>query len=297
MQENAQEYHQHQLRQYMEEQSKKQRRQIAYIVAGLIFFVFALYLLFSVLVPKVGIKLISVDSEIKMGNQLFNGLKEDITIDHNATTILQNFADQLHLSKDYPIRVSVAVSEEVNAYALPGGHIVVNSAILRELKTPESLVALLCHESTHINRRHSMQNILSSMGTGFVISLFTNGGGSAAKVLVDNANFLLQMKYSRTLEMQADLEGMRLMEKNLINPKGMMELMQTLKQTEEDGGLQSLSFLRSHPLTDERIDVANRYTLAHPFVEQNMNELLLDYWNQIKFVVKDSAAVSDDREN
>jgi predicted Zn-dependent protease len=297
MQENSQEYHQLQLMQYMQEKSRKSRKQIAYIIAGLIFFVFALYILFSVLIPKVGIKLISVNSEIKMGNQLFNGLQEEIKIDQNASAILQNFADQLHLSKDYPIRVSVAVSDEINAYALPGGHIVVNSAILRELKTPESLVALLCHETTHINRRHSMQNILSSMGTGFVISMFTNGGGSAAKVVVDNANFLLQMKYSRTLEMQADTEGMRLMERNKIDPKGMMELMQTLKQTEEDGTLQSLSFFRSHPLTDERIGDARNYIQSHHFTEQTMNALLLDYWNQIKFVVKDSDAPSDDTNN
>ena len=74
MQENAQEYHQQQLMKYMQEKSRKSRRQIGYIIAGLIFFVFALYVLFSVLVPKIGIKLISVNSEIKMGNQLFNGL-------------------------------------------------------------------------------------------------------------------------------------------------------------------------------------------------------------------------------
>lgn len=279
-------YHQQQLMLYMQEKSRKSRRQIAYIISGVIFLLFAFYLFFSVLLPKVGIKLISVNSEIKMGNQLFNGLKEEIKIDKNASAILQNFADQLHLSRDYPIKVSVAVSDDINAYALPGGHIVVNAAILKELKTPESLVALLSHESTHINRRHSLQNILSQMGAGFVISMFTNGGGNAARVIVGNANYLLQMKYSRKIEMQADLEGMRLMEKNQVNPKGMMELMERLKETEDDGSLRSLSFLSSHPLTDDRIEEADTYIHSHKFTEQTMNELLVDYWNQIKFIEK-----------
>jgi len=288
MQESQQDpnYHQYLLMRQMEERSRKSRKQIAYVFAGLVFFLCMLFLFFSVIFPKLAIKFISVKTEIRMGNQLYNGLKEEIKIDENASTILQNFANQLHLSRDYPIKVSVAVSDEVNAYALPGGHIVVNAAILKELKTPESLVALLCHESTHINRRHSMQNILSQMGSGFVISLFTNGGGTAARVLVGNANFLLQMKYSRKLERQADLEGMALMEKNRIDPKGMMELMQRLKESSEDSEVRALSFLRSHPLTDDRIADADHYIQSHHFTKETLSDLLQDYWNQIKFLEK-----------
>ncbi|MEI8075144.1 MAG: M48 family metallopeptidase [Bacteroidota bacterium] len=286
MQENTQEFHQQQLLLYMQERSRKSRRQIAYVIAAILILLILLFTFFSVLVPTIAIKFISVNSEIKMGNRLFNGLQEEIKIDKNASAIVQNFADQLHLSRDYPIKVSVAVSDDINAYALPGGHIVVNAAILKELKTPESLVALLSHESVHINRRHSLQNILSSMGTGFVISMFTNGGGAAASVIVGNANYLLQMKYSRKLEMQADMEGMVLMEKNRIDPKGMMELMERLKETSADSELRALSFMRSHPLTDDRIADANRYIHSHHFTAQTMDELLVDYWNQIKFIEK-----------
>jgi predicted Zn-dependent protease len=227
-----------------------------------------------------------MNSEIEMGNKLFIGLQEEIKIDKNASLILQNFTNQLQLSKQYPIKVSVAVSDEVNAYALPGGHIVVNTAILKELQTPESLVALLSHEATHINRRHSLQNILSSMGSGFVIGLFTNAGGSAAKIIVGNADYLVHMNYSRKLEKQADEEGMVLMEKNKINPVGMIQLMQELKKSNDDSSLKALSFLSSHPLTDERIADAEKYSKTHPNTELVINELLDDYWKQLKFVVK-----------
>jgi Zn-dependent protease with chaperone function len=262
------------------------RRKPALIVGGILVFLVAVYFLFTEAFPKVAIRFISVQSEIGMGNKLFNGLQEEIKMDKNASAILQNFADQLQLSHQYPIKVSVAVSDDVNAYALPGGHIVVNTAILKELQTPESLVALLSHESTHINRRHSLQNILSSMGSGFIIGLFTNAGGSAAKIIVGNADYLVHMNYSRKLEKQADDEGMALMEKNNINPVGMIQLMEQLKKSNDDSSLKAWSFLSSHPLTDERIADAEKYAKAHPLSTELNNELLNDYWKQLKFVVK-----------
>lgn len=299
MQGSFQQYNpqQQQLLQQIQEQSRKSRRQTAYVIGGIVIFLLVVYLFFASVFPKMAIKFIAVHSEIEMGDQLYRGLQQEIKIDKNASTILQNFADQLHLSKQYPIRVSVAVSEEVNAYALPGGHIVVNSAILRELKTPESLVALLCHESTHINRRHSLQNILSSVGTGFVLRLISNAGGDAANVIIGNADYLMQMNYSRKLEKQADEEGMVLMLRNEINPDGMMQLMQRLKETNEADSPQGLSFLSSHPLTEERIKDAARFKKSHPFTQKQMNEGLLDYWNQLEFVVKDIEASSDESEN
>jgi Zn-dependent protease with chaperone function len=262
------------------------RRKPILIVTGILFFLVAVYILLTEVFPKAAIKFISVHSEIEMGDKLFRGLQEEIKIDRNASFILQNFVDQLHLSKQYPIKVSVAISDEVNAYALPGGHIVVNTAILKELQTPESLVALLSHESTHINRRHSLQNILSSMGSGFIVGLFTNAGGTAAKIIVGNADFLVHMNYSRKLEQQADEEGMVLMEKNKIDPRGMIQLMQRLKESNDDSSMKALSFLSSHPLTDERIADAERYTKSHPYTTQENNPLLEDYWKQLKFVVK-----------
>lgn len=260
------------------------RNKSSWLIVGILFFAVGLYFLFAEFFPKVAMKFVSVNSEIEMGNRLFNGMREGIKIDQNASSILQNFADQLHLSKQYPIKVTVAVSDEVNAYALPGGHIVVNSAILKNLQKPESLVALLSHESTHINRRHSLQNILSSMGSGFVLSLFTNAGGSAANMIIGNADYLRVLSYSRQLEKQADEEGMVLMDRNHINPEGMMQLMQTLREVEEEHQTQQVSFLSSHPLTDSRISDAQHYIQLHPFDGTPMNELLLDYWKQIKFI-------------
>jgi predicted Zn-dependent protease len=79
---------------------------------------------------------------------------------------------------------------------------------------------------------------------------------------------------------------MQLMEKNQIDPKGMFQLMQKLKESNDDSSMKALSFLSSHPLTDERIADAEKYSSTHPFAEHVTNVLLNDYWKQMKFVLK-----------
>jgi predicted Zn-dependent protease len=66
----------------------------------------------------------------------------------------------------------------------------------------------------------------------------------------------------------------------------MIQLMQELKKSNDDSSLKALSFLSSHPLTDERIADAEKYSKTHPNTELVINELLDDYWKQLKFVVK-----------
>jgi predicted Zn-dependent protease len=58
------------------------------------------------------------------------------------------------------------------------------------------------------------------------------------------------------------------------------------KKSNDDSSLKALSFLSSHPLTDERIADAEKYSKAHPLSSELNNELLNDYWKQLKFVVK-----------
>jgi len=136
-----------------------------------------LYFLLVDILPALAVRFVPVSEEIKMGDAFYKGLEQKQEMDAAASELVQDFADHLHLSQQYPIRVSVANSEEVNAYALPGGHIIVNRGILKILHSPESLAALLGHEATHINRRHSLKSMVSGMGTGLLISLVAGNGG------------------------------------------------------------------------------------------------------------------------
>ncbi len=107
------------------------------------------------------------------------------------------------------------------------------------MNSPEEFVALLSHEATHVNKRHSLKSIFSSMGSSIIITVLTQGNSG---IFLQNADMLGRLKYSRNLEQDADNIGMNLMLANHINPIGMRDLMQNLEKANDDIPC-SLSFI------------------------------------------------------
>jgi predicted Zn-dependent protease len=142
-------------------------------------------------------------------------------------------------------------SGEVNAFAIPGGHIVVYDAILDNMKTPEELAALLGHEASHIALRHSLRTIFRSMARTMFLWLIMGNQHSVISTVISNADELKGLQYSRSLETDADNNGMQLMAKSGIDVKGMLRLMQLLQK--ESGKAEPAAFLSTHPVFKDRI--------------------------------------------
>ncbi len=268
----------------------KSNKKVYLLLADLVGVLVAAYFLFVYVFPSIAIKFVSEDREITMGNELYQQWVANQEINQEATLAIQDFANQLKLSRNYPIKVTVVNADDVNAFAMPGGHIVVNTGLLQKLYKPESLVALLGHEASHINKRHSLHNILESMSTGFLLSFLTRSGGGISQFVIGNANTLRELHYSRQLEAEADREGMMIMERNKVDPKGMLALMQTLNDVDREGMMPEISFLSTHPLTDDRIKDAETYSSLHPFeASKELNWNLIYAWRGIKksIVVED----------
>ena len=249
------------------------------ILVGLIA---VLYLCSTFLIPAIGLKIITAKQETVLGEKLYSSIVEDEQIDTGLTTLLKQFTDNLTLSKHYPIRVTVindVKNPMYNAFALPGGHIVVYMSLLDKMNSSDELVALLSHESSHVNFRHSLKSMLSGLSTSVVISILTNGMGEGGAVLA-NANNFVRMGYSRNLEREADEQGMYLMINNQINPKGMKALMESLQKSHKDVS-SSLSFLSSHPLTTERIKNADNFVAKH-HITGTINPERERIWKEIK---------------
>ena len=164
-----------------------------------------LYLLLINLVPYIGTKIIGVQQEIELGERLKQSMLDNAAmtgeeIDSSGTKELQAFADKLELSRQYPIHVTLLNSKTVNAFALPGGEIVVYSGILKKIKTPEALAALLAHESSHVNERHTLRSILRNGANALIISLVFSDASGIAGLLANSVRNLNSLSYSRSLE-------------------------------------------------------------------------------------------------
>lgn len=218
------------------------------------------------LVPWLGERVamnFSKDLEISMGEQMYKATISTYKIDERKTEMVNRFYKQLNYNVDYPIEITVVESGVVNAYAIPGGHIVVYDALLEKMKTPEELAALLAHEASHVAKRHSLRNIFRRLARKMFLALIFGNDGGIVNVVVDNADELKGLEYSRDLETEADTNGLELMASSTLDLQGMVRLMELLDK--ESGGVEVNSLLSTHPEIADRIkNIRKQITLINP---------------------------------
>ena len=223
----------------------------------LIFFIVAGILVASyfLLVPWLSERLasnVSIKTEERFGNAVFDALDITQQQDQEATALLNDFFKEMKIPTEYNVRITVVGGDVVNAFALPGGNIVVYGALLKELKTYPELAALLSHEFIHINDRHSTRSVFRQLGSRIFLSLLFGKFGNVTAILVDQADRFKSLKYSRGLEKEADLGGLSLLKERNIDHEGFVRLFQHLKLRCQDPAMPE--FFESHPDIDRRID-------------------------------------------
>ena len=164
-------------------------------------------------------------------------------------------------SDRYEFQFYIIEDESINAFALPGGIIALHSGLILQADRPEEVLGVIAHEIAHVTLQHSMRNIIESAGLFVIVqSLFGDMSGLAA-VLADSSTFLLRQKFSRDFEREADAQGMHYLIEANIDPRGMVELFTKLKAVEEeminDAASEALSWVSTHPTSDERIEDLN----------------------------------------
>ena len=144
----------------------------------------------------------------------------------------------------------------------------------------KELTALLSHEFSHVELKHSTKNIFRSLSSYFLLSLLFGDASGVTAVVIQNADQLKQLGYSRSLEEEADRNGLKLMKQRQVDPEGMTGLFNALKKEEGDAG-SIPQFLSSHPLTTERISYVNKDIAKHNYTVTE-DAQLDSLWVEIK---------------
>lgn len=149
--------------------------------------------------------------------------------------------------------VEVFDSEEINAFALPGGRIGVFTGILQVADNQDQLAAVLGHEVAHVTEQHALDRVNREMTTqaGVIAGAAVLGGApGTAELLSMGAQLGLSMPFSRGQETEADTEGLMYMAKAGFNPQQSIQLW---KNMEKKNKLGPPEFLSTHPSGDTRI--------------------------------------------
>lgn len=167
----------------------------------------------------------------------------------------------------------LADDQTVNAFALPGGQIFITLGLLNQLKTEAQLAGVLSHEMGHVIQRHSAEQMAKSqlgqsliMAVGAGVSDPNNPSyGMQAAALASMVNQMIQLRYSREDESEADIWGVKLMEEAGYDPQAMIEVMEILKAA--GGSSNQIEMFQTHPNPDLRMRNIREYLQQHPSEE------------------------------
>lgn len=161
----------------------------------------------------------------------------------------------------------------INAFALPGGQIFITLGLYQKLGDEAELAAVLGHETGHVVERHVAQQIEKSrlgqsivLGTGIAAS--GNRNGFATWAMADLANEMIQLRFSRQDESQADQRGLEFMTDAGYDPRAMIDVMNILKQAGAGGN--TPEFLQTHPDPGNRVQAIESWMQDHPFIAQQL---------------------------
>lgn len=222
------------------------------ILAGLGFFTW------KVALPWVGVSLASTvppEWEANLGRQVSLSMAPPAirSKDAAATELLKRMSTDLeaHLERgrEYTYEVALARAPEVNAFAAPGGSIVVYCGLVETMDSPDLLAAVVAHEMQHVALRHSTRSIFRSFALEAVIALML---GDVSGGLAEAAGHLGQLKYMREDEEEADREGLLLLARAGFDPGAMTSMLRRLEAAGTSGS-EALTWLSSHPAPAQRI--------------------------------------------
>lgn len=180
------------------------------------------------------------------------------------------------LEQQWPFNFHVVASDEINAFALPGGTMFVNLGAIQAAETEAQLAGVMAHEMSHVILRHSTCNLVRQKkksiwytlgAVGSALALGGAGGDLAAQGIgaVQNLDFL---HMSRGDEKQADLLGVRIEHDTGFDPRGLPQFFEIIVGRYGQGGAQ---FLSDHPNPGNRTEylnaeIASLPPLSHPVV-------------------------------
>ncbi|HMX10799.1 MAG TPA: M48 family metalloprotease, partial [Burkholderiaceae bacterium] len=221
---------------------------------------------------------LGVGAERRIGDRIMQELRRDPDLLDDALLVeyVRSIFDPLlqsakargdlspELAQLFAWETFVVRDRSVNAFALPGGFIGVHLGLISMTATRDELASVLAHELSHVTQRHIARSLATNRrNTALGVVAMILGVMAAARSNVDAANALIvggqagvaqsQLNFSRDMEREADRVGFGVLEQAGFAGSGMVGMFEHLQQANRLTDYNQFPYLRSHPLSSERI--------------------------------------------
>jgi len=204
---------------------------------------------------------VDMDKELQVKLKMSNSLPMNRRLNSIGSKLVK-FSDRQDLSYHF----QVVSDKELNAFAIPGGFVYVNSGLM-DVANDNELAGVIAHELGHIAAKHSVKRLQTVMGYQLFLGLVS--GLSGQPIMNDAINIvfnLVNLGYSRKDELLADKLSVRYVRRAGYSPIGLVTFFKKLKQEgEKKGSSSKLAFLSSHPPIQDRIVQVEEEIKLYPY--------------------------------
>lgn len=174
------------------------------------------------------------------------------------------------------IKIHLIKSDEINAFALPNGHLVINTGLIAAADHQDELCGVVGHEIAHMELNHVMKKLIKEVGLSALISMTTGGGSEQIK---ETAKMLSSSAYDRNLEKEADIKAVEYLKNTNVNPAFFADFLYRLGENDATN-LKYFSWFSTHPDSKERATY-----IIESIGQENTNFSLVlttNAWDQLK---------------
>ena len=219
--------------------------------------------------------IVSIEQERQLGQSWLRSFRSQADLDEDY--IIQEYTENLIYSMlpnaslaDSNIDVLIVNNPSLNAFAVPGGVLGVNTGLFLYAQTEDQLCSVLAHELAHLKQRHFARSVQEQKGSTIttmagilasVILAATAGSDAGLAALAASQSLALEsrLSYSRQNEQEADRIGLEILAKSGRDPNAMTGMFEQMLKATRFSGYRAPEYLSSHPLTESRVnDAGNR---------------------------------------
>jgi beta-barrel assembly-enhancing protease len=212
-----------------------------------------------------------LDKEVALGRQLSREVDRsskfvtDPVVTEYVNRIAQNLV--LHSDAKVPFTIKVIDSNDINAFALPGGFLYVNRGLLEAAENEAEVAGVISHEIAHVTARHGVENASKGelLRYGSIPLIFFGGiGGYIVQQVASIAVPLTFLKFSRGAEKEADRLGAQYMWASGYDPNALVTFFEKLQSKEKGKQSTLLKVFSTHPLTGDRKELVQELIARFP---------------------------------
>ena len=230
------------------------------------------------------IERVSRDTEENLGDLLWKKISnseqviENPEIQQPVDSLVQLLCNANGIKRK--VQVHIIRSNELNAFALPAGHLVVYSGLIAVCDDESELLGVLGHEIGHMERKHVMKKLTKEIGLSVLISAGTSGKGSAP--VRQALKVLSSAAYDRGLEADADRSSVQYLLKAGADPEGLALILDKITAQQETQP-EYTEWLSTHPDTETRVQAIRKSLEGKHYTKNHLVDT--SYWKGLKTAV------------